>query len=344
MHIAVLDSTHQKHLAAFVAAQVNSPIEQTWAWGELQTSLKGRPDFRVFVVVEKEGDEEKGEFLASLLVVRQAMGFGKTWLWAPRGPVLAQGLATQEAQDAWELLLEACKNWARLNGAVFLRVEPGQTTEGVTLTGAPSKEEYLPSHTLILDLKLSQEKLLEQMAQKGRYNIKIAEKAGVVVRKGKGADLDAFYAILGQTGARDGFGVHPLSFYKDFLRVLGEEAELYVAEFEGRIVGGMLVTFFGDTATYYYGASSNEDRKVMAPYLLQWHAICEAKKMGFKTYDFLGIAPDGAAGEKHALAGVTQFKTRFGGTRVDTLGSRVFVYRRAWWMVRNLAKSFRRLI
>ncbi len=341
MHSTVLDSSHQKELAKFVAGQAGSPIEQTWAWGELQTSLKGRPGFRVFAVVEEEGDEKKGAFLASLLVVRQEMGFGKTWLWAPRGAVLKNGLADEEAEEAWDLLQEACRNWARLNGDVFLRLEPGILPEGLTLKGAPGKEEYLPSHTLPVDLGLSEKALLEQMAQKGRYNIKMAEKAGVVVRRGEEKDLAAFYAILAQTGARDGFGVHPLSFYKDFLRILGDDAVLYVADFEGRIVGGMLVTLFGDTATYYFGASSNEDRKVMAPYLLQWHAIYEAKKAGFKSYDFLGIAPEGVAGEKHALAGVTQFKTRFGGSRVEYPGARVFVYRRLWWSLYRLGRFLR---
>lgn len=344
MHSTVLDSSHQKELARFVATQAGSPIEQTWAWGELQTSLKGRPEFRAFAVVDEEGDETKGAFLASLLVVRQEMGLGKTWLWAPRGPVLQAGLAGEEADEAWRLLLEACRNWARLHGDVFLRVEPGVLPDGFALGGAPSSDEYLPSHTLTLDLSLSEKALLEQMAQKGRYNIKVAEKAGVVVCEGEDRDLDTFYAILGQTGARDGFGVHPLSFYQDFLSILGEAARLYVAEFEGRIVGGMIVTLFGDTATYYFGASSNEDRKVMAPYLLQWHAMCEAKKMGFKSYDFLGVAPDGTEGEKHVLAGVTQFKTRFGGTRVNTGGARVFVYRRPWWMLRNVVKSLRRAL
>ena len=344
MHSTVLDSSHQKELDRFVATQAGSPIEQTWSWGELQTRLKGRPEFRAFAVVNEEGGEAKGAFLASLLVVRQEMGLGKTWLWAPRGPVLKAGLSGEESAEAWRLLLEACRNWARLHGDVFLRVEPGALPDDFTLGGAPSRDEYLPSHTLTLDLGLSEKALLEQMAQKGRYNIKIAEKAGVAVRRGEEADLATFYAILGQTGARDGFGVHPLSFYQDFLRILGDAARLYVADFDGRIVGGMIVTLFGDTATYYFGASSNEDRKVMAPYLLQWHAMCEAKKEGFKTYDFLGIAPDGGAGEGHALAGVTQFKTRFGGTRVNTCGAHVFVYRWFWWTMRQLVKTLRRAL
>lgn len=34
-------------------------------------------------------------------------------------------------------------------------------------------------------------------------------------------------------------------------------------------------------------------RKHMAPYLLQWEAILEAKRRSLSVYDFLGVAPPG---------------------------------------------------
>lgn len=340
MRVHVLESDDRMKLASFVGSVPNSPVEQTWEWGELQTTIPGRSDFRVFAVAEEGEEDDVGAFLASLLVIRQEMGHGKTWLWAPRGPVFSSELEGEALNEAWGLLQTACKNWARLKGDVFLRVEPGVLTEGFDLGGKPSREEYLPSHTLTLDLTLNEKELLDQMTQKGRYNIKVAEKAKVRVRRGIQDDLKAFYAVLKETGGRDGFGVHELAFYEDFVRILGSSARLYVAEHEGKLIGGILVTLFGSTATYYFGASSNEDRKVMAPYLLQWTALLEAKKEGYKTYDFLGIAPEGEG--KHVLAGVTQFKTRFGGKRVAYEGARVFVYRKLWWLLVRMAKALRR--
>jgi len=108
-----------------------------------------------------------------------------------------------------------------------------------------------------------------------------------------------------------------------------ERCKLYLAEFEGEIIAGIIVTFFGDMAIYYFGASGNAHRNVMAPYLLQWVAMRFAKARGIKWYDFLGIAPldeNGEVDEKHAWAGVTEFKRKFGGVTVNYLPARELVY------------------
>lgn len=344
MHLKVLEEGDEGALDQFVAAHPWGSIEQTWAWGDLQTRIPGRPEFRVFGVWEGEGGSGAARLVASLLVIRQEMGFGKTWLWAPRGPLLPVGDAEMRA-EAWALLQEAAKNWARLHGDVFLRVEPGWEREAAPagefeLGGRATSETYVPAHSLVLDLSVGEAGVLAQMTQKGRYNIKVAEKHKVVVRDGGVAALPAFYAVFKETAGRDGFYLHKEEFYRDFLAVLGERAALYVASVDGEVVGGLMVTFFGDTGTYYFGASSGQFREAMAPYALQWHAIREALGRGLKVYDFFGIAPEGD--EQHAWAGVTQFKTRFGGRRVNYEKARVFVYRRAWWWIYRFAKWLRR--
>ena len=49
----------------------------------------------------------------------------------------------------------------------------------------------------------------------------------------------------------------------------------------------------------------------MPAYALQWEMMLEGKRRGCETYDFLGMAPEGVT--DHPLAGVTDFKLKFGG-------------------------------
>lgn len=341
MKVRFIKPDEAEMLEEFVAAHEHGCIEQTWAWAELQMTLNGRDAIFVFGVFEGEGAEEK--LLASMMVIRQDAWRGKTWLWSPRGPILPR--SRKKAEAAWRLLKKECKKFARAEGDVFLRVEPGMPKEvEFKLGGRKAAESYMPENTLMIDLTVSEDRIREQMKQKGRYNIRQAEKAGVYVLQSDGVDFDEFYDLLKETAERDGFHLHDKGFYKHFLELLDDRSFFYLAKKAHKLLGGIFVTHFGDTATYYFGASGGAHRKDMAPYALQWFAIQKAKAAGMKHYDFLGVAPaeDGRTNEKHRLAGVTQFKTRFGGKRVDYKKARVFVYRPFWWLIYKLAKLAKR--
>lgn len=334
MDIRLLEAGERKQWNEMVAAHPYGGVEQSWDWGELQTRIPGRPTFFALGVFEE------GKLVGGMLLVRQAMSRSKTWLWCPRGPLLPKS----GAEEAWRGLLKAVRALAKEGGDVFLRIEPGMPVEeAFVAVGKQAENRYFPEHTLTLDLTLSTEDLLGQMTQKGRYNIKQAEKQGVTVREAGEQEqtrlrrVEDFYKLLADTADRDAFAVHKANFYKDFLESLG--GKLYLAYQGDTVVAGILVTYFGESATYYFGASSSAHRDSKAPYLLQWTAIQDAKKAGMKVYDFLGIAPEGD--EKHAWAGVTQFKTRFGGKRVSYHSARVFVFRPIWWFLYRLAKRLR---
>lgn len=302
---------------AFVAAF--GGVEQSFEWGELQCTIPGRSAFFIFGVFEG------AEILGSILVIRQEMSFGKTWLWCPRGPVIRDWAA-------WPALRGACMELAREGGDLYLRIEPGiEMRDEFLVFEKEAAESYMPEETLMVTLSVSENEILKQMAQKGRYNIKIAEKAGVEVRRD--CVFKDFYAMLRETAERDGFHIHGPEFYEQMM----DFGKFYGAFLNGKLIAGIIVTYFGEIATYYFGASSGS-RDVMAPYLLQWTAMREAKAAGMKFYDFLGVAPEGDA--SHRLSGVTQFKTRFGGHRVKYHRARVLVFRSFWTWVAAFAKKF----
>lgn len=195
-----------------------------------------------------------------------------------------------------------------------------------------------PPDTVVLSLAPTEDELLSAMKSKWRYNIRYAAKHGVTVRAVHASDadfdsaLDSFYALYETTAKRDGIGLHPKSYYRDLLergapRKEGSGAPdadrtlitLYIAQHEGEDLAAIITLFNAEEAVYLYGCSSNNKRNLMPAYLVQWTAICDAKRYGAKVYDFYGIPPTGDEG--HPMHGLYLFKTGFGGSEIHRPGS-----------------------
>ena len=310
-------------------------IHQTKIWAELRKEAKGEKYFEV--ECGKEG---------TVYVQKMALPHGMCWLYCNRGPAFKDF-----SQENVGEFMKKIREIAKKENAVFLRIEPPfekNTDEGKDYEKMISKTgfgfriahaSHQPECTLVLDLTQSLEQILAGMKQKGRYNIKLAEKKGVKIHESK--DVDAYFKILTQTLKRDKFSGHEKDFYKKMIEILGPQhhTKMYLAEYEKEIIAGMILTYYKDTAIYYYGASSDQYREVMAPYLLQWTAIKDAKERGFKYYDFLGIAPPGA--KNHPWAGVTEFKLKFGGRTVEYVKAREYVFKPFWYWIIRIVKRIK---
>ncbi|MFH2104837.1 MAG: peptidoglycan bridge formation glycyltransferase FemA/FemB family protein, partial [Parcubacteria group bacterium] len=79
---------------------------------------------------------------------------------------------------------------------------------------------------------------------------------------------------------------------------------------------------------------------LMAPHLLQWEAIKEAKKRDLQYYDFGGIAP-ADANKNHPWSGITRFKRGFGGEEQNWVGALELAYRPGWYWGYNFLRGRR---
>jgi peptidoglycan pentaglycine glycine transferase (the first glycine) len=163
--------------------------------------------------------------------------------------------------------------------------------------------------------------MLARQKQKTRYNIRLAERKGVEVRSGSVGDLDAWYDLYRTTSQRDTFTIHGRDYYRLVLEVLQPRgmADLLLAYHEGDLLAGIIVFTFGREAQYMYGASGNEKRNLMAPYLLQWRGMLQARELGAEIYDLWGI-PDRLE-ESEDLWGVYRHKRGYGGEIVRYVGA-----------------------
>ncbi|MGL4651216.1 MAG: lipid II:glycine glycyltransferase FemX, partial [Caldilineaceae bacterium] len=213
-------------------------------------------------------------------------------------------------------------------------------------------------NTGVTDLRPGADALFEAFKQKTRYNVRLAAKRGITVRAGGEADFDAFYALYAETGRRDGFLIRPADYYRQtwaaFLRAQDEAenpagATLLLAEHaeEPTPLAGLIVLKYGETAWYFYGASSDRRRRDMPNYLLQWQALCWAMRQGCTRYDWWG-APTHPGDPDDAMAGVWGFKESFGAELRQNLGAWDFpvhpiIYRQYAQALPRLLRAMRRL-
>lgn len=290
---------------------------QAWFWGEMLTK-SGE-------TIERFGVEEGKEIIASITLIKKKLGAGFFYLYAPRGPV--------GQEEAVSFLLRELKK--RKSDAVFLRIEPEEIPDLVEDQRWLKKSVDLqPKKTLFLDLGLSEEELLAEMHQKTRYNIKLAEKKGIKIIEGTLKDFNEFWRLISLTGERDGFRLHGAEHYKNLL-ASDKQIKLFFANYEGKNIAAGLFCFSGDRAIYLHGASDNEARSLMAPYLLQWEVIKMALAQGAKYYDFYGI-------DEKKWPGVTRFKLGFGGFTKEYPGTHDFVFQPFIYRLYNLLRKLRR--
>jgi len=301
---------------------------QSWEWGEFQRKAGSE--------VVRVRDEASG---AMAQLVRRSLPLGMRYWYCPRGPL-----------GSMPDLLKV----PEIARGVFLRFEPPKTDPSIALgmTAWEKAADVQPAQTLIVDLMQDREALLSAMHEKWRYNIRLAERKGVRVYMA-GADdasaLDVFWDLLNETTERDRFRAHGKDYYRLMLETLSGDpaidgktrpvARLVFAEHDGRVLAANLMLYFGTTATYLHGASSRERREVMAPQLLQWNCMTDAKAWGYASYDFWGVAPEGA--ENHPWAGITRFKRGFGGKYVAYPGTYDLPIKRFWYTLYRLARRAR---
>ncbi len=251
------------------------------------------------------------------------------WLWLYGA--FSLGVSHSHIGSDWDVFIIAIQKELKSRNIVLFQIESIDGELKSNNTQEPYKK-FLTPHTRVLDLSLSENEILAQMHEKWRYNIRLAAKRGVLVERvmATTANIDIWMDLLSDTLSRDGFAGNSRSYYETFIHRLEQDNQwwLYFSRFEGRVIAGGIFVFTPSRAIYYYGASSSrvEDRKQMAPYLLQWTAICEAKSRQIPAYDFLGVAdptdPD------DTLRWVTEFKEKFG-WKIEILPSKI-LYSLSW--------------
>ncbi|MDR1453543.1 MAG: aminoacyltransferase [Candidatus Margulisbacteria bacterium] len=304
---------------AFVAQAARGHFMQTTHWRDLKCAF-GWQDAGQYV------REKDGQICAGFSLLSRAK-FGLKILYAPRGPLWDIDDAEITAE-----IFSFLRDLARKRRAFFLRISPKFLNDEESVKRLLdryafrlTKKQLQTKATILVDLRRSEAELLASFHEKTRYNIRLAGRKGVTVDELRDeAELQSFYRVLQKMAARQDYDLQPYAYYKYIWQNL-PLAKIYLAKFEHKIIGGIVVFTFKDTAYYMYGGFDSEYRSLMGNYLIHWEIMRRGQAAGLKYYDLQGVPL--VKDETHPMHGFYRFKKGFNGQEVEFIGEYDFAPR-----------------
>jgi lipid II:glycine glycyltransferase (peptidoglycan interpeptide bridge formation enzyme) len=272
---------------AFLTTMPHAPYQQSCSWAKVKAGQGWRC---ARTTITRDGVIHGGaQLLYRPIPLAGAVGF------VARGPVLAssdQALAAAAAVGV-ERLAAAC------NVTYLIVQTPKERAEimapQLLLNGYRPAPAIMAPHntrTGALDLGQGEEAILAAMRSSTRRNVRLAQRRGMIVRKGGRADLPMFHSLLTATARRRGFSAPPVSFFEAAWSAMAPAGMLRmgVAEIGGEPVSAFLWVSFGDTMNCWRGAWSGQHRYRRPNEALDWAGIRWAAAQGLRWYDFHGDA------------------------------------------------------
>lgn len=218
-----------------------------------------------------------------------------------------------------ENTLRQLYEYGRKNNLLFVKIEPYVSyDEGIKLESSKfqihkSPHSLFPEWTQTLDLKKTEDELLKNMKSKTRYNIRLAEKKGVVIKEMSNDEgYTIFEKLYFETCKRQRYHGHTPFYHKTIWNALkNSQAHILVAFLGETPLAAYELLYFDNKFYYLYGGSTTLHKNVMAPNLLMWEAIKLGKKLGAEKFDMWGSLPPSYS-ESHPWAGFTRFKEGYG--------------------------------
>lgn len=211
-----------------------------------------------------------------------------------------------------EKVKRALGNWK----LCFITVEPLDEKQVIffKLEGFKKSSSFsLPTKTLTINLEMSEKNILLKMHYKTRYNIKQAQKKGVLISHSK--DIHSFARNWQKHASERGFLLSQEKIVHALFTAFGNNAYIFRAEKNNQILAELLILICDATAYYYYAYSTQEGKKCFTPTLLTWEAIRFAKEKNCTVFDFDGIYD--ARFPLERWKGFTRFKKGFGGNELS---------------------------
>lgn len=310
---------------------------QSWAWGDFRK--------KTGISVMRLGKYENNNLIETAQITIHPLPFTPFTIgYFPKG-----GIPSKE-------MLAELINIGKKYNCIFIKLEPNievGTKKFSILTSQfsihRSPHPLFTKYTFQLNLTKSEGELLKNMHPKTRYNIKVAQKHGVIVKEDNSRKaFEEYLKLTVETTRRQKFFAHTGGYHELMWETLKPEgmAHLLTATYpqEDNIILTAWILFLFNNILYYpYGASSEKFRNTMASNLIMWEAIRWGKKHGAKIFDMWGsLGPD--ANQKDSWYGFHRFKQGYNPRLVEFAGSFDLVISPHLYRIYNKLHSLRQFL
>lgn len=226
--------------------------------------------------------------------------------WGPLWKKKSQSSSSEDSYDNLASFLKQLKNEYVDKRGFFVILKPNIfLTDSVFINildnlGYKSKKNSFSRKTLLIDLEKPLDEIKLNFRAKWRNYLNKVLKNNLEIKCNNNDDLfDEFISLYNQMRERKNFNesvdVNTTKLINQALPDL-YKMHICVCYKNKKPLAAIILTYLGNTVTYYLGASSEEGLSLGAPYLLQWEAINWGKNIGAKWYDLGGIDADSNPG------------------------------------------------
>lgn len=240
--------------------------------------------------------EQNKQIIAAMSVLGVKNSNGKTFLYAPRGPVCDfrdYKLVDKLIKEAYPLKDKYDAFLLRIDPEFSFEERPVQEYRKLDYdfrsVSEPIRSFTQPRYNMILNFDWrNEEELFKDFSRNCRNYIRKSYKNNLkTIKETNEKTLDKFYELTKVMAERQGITYRPKDYFERLIENMN--AEIFSTYFEDEVLSSSIVVPSKDKLYYLYAASSNEHRKLMPNYNMVWEEIKYALEKGFKAYDFGGV-------------------------------------------------------
>lgn len=345
--VKIFDKSQSEWDAFLARPELKSHLSfmHTWEWGSVM-SEKAREFLRLGLY---DGDHLVGLVQAA----RYRLKIGGDFWYSPRGAAIDYSRPAFVTE-----VYKALSEYFRDKGGAFYRIDPdivrGDPAEAAIDALKPGQAAIFTQAERVwcVDLQTDEASLMTWLKEHGirknvPYYLRKNVKAGVRVRASDSAeDLEKMIVLLNELHERKGgIGKHMDEHYRLQFAALAPKGyeKVFLAEKDGQVLAGALISIYGREAGYLHGASSSLERELSASHYLHYEIMkyLQENHPDIERYNLWGIVSDKNRTPKHPRHGYSEFKRSFGGYKEHYIRARDFFYNWPVWKLDWFISAYR---